>query len=456
MDKRFVLVCVGFVLFVCMGIVAFTLIIFETKAPSLTSSIPTHWNLKDEIFVDFSDDSGIRSYNLQVIFDGEVISSKSELVLNKPKSITIPLSGSYVALKNGTVIQYKISVTDWSNSNFFMGNTAEIMFDVIVDTSAPILKTIAQSGRIVRGGSAVVAVQIKDIALDEAHISNGVDEFKLYKYMRDDIYIGVFAWPLKNNFFDGYVIAKDKAGNVSKRNLTMNYNMNVPYYSSNISIKEDFLHGKLNELMANIDKKYTRDFENDSERFIFFNETIRQEDESVILQSCSDLGEHESYIDENFSAFTPLHGSKLVGSFGDYRTYFVDGAPISKATHLGIDVASVKNAPIIASNKGIVLLKNHLGLYGNTVLIYHGFGVSSIYSHMEESFIETSNVVNAETQIGKTGTSGWAFGDHLHFAILVQGHFVRLNEWIDGKWVNDNIVDVLQKTKEFVRDTPST
>ena len=452
-NKRLMIVGAGVVFLVIMGVFAFSFIIFETKPPTLTSPTPTHWNLNDELFVEFSDESGIRDYRVQMIFDGEILSDEKEVILNKPKSVKIPLPRSSSALKDGTNIQYKIAVTDWSSSHFFSGNTAQMDLQLVVDTKPPVVKNIAQSFQIARGGSAVVAVQIKDMALDKVSINNGTDDFKLFKYANDDTYVGIIAWPLKNKFFLAQVVAEDKAGNITKHTIPISRNINVPYYHSNITIKEDFLSGKLNELLAQIDKKLLPSFNDDIERFIFFNETIRKGDEERILKASNSLSD-SSYIDENFHAFVPLRGSKVVGSFGDYRTYFLNKEKISEAVHLGIDVASVKNAPIIASNRGVVLLKSHLGLYGNTLLLHHGFGVSSIYSHMQESDVEVSDEVKAGEELGKTGQTGWAFGDHLHFGILIQGHFVRINEWIDQKWIDENVQNVLQQARNFTKTNP--
>ena len=451
-NKRLILASLGIMTLVIVGIIAFTSIIFETQEPRLNmqgQDLPTHWNLQDEMVVKFDDESGIRHYRVQVIFDGEILSDEKEIILNKPKSIKISLPKPSTLLKNGATLQYKIAVTDWSNSHFFSGNTAKVELNLVVDTTPPSVIPIASSYQIARGGSAIVAFEIKDMALQDVHINNGTDDFKLFKYLDNDIYVGIIAWPLKNKFFNAQIIATDKAGNITKQNITLMRNINVAYYHSNIRIEESFLQGKLNELLGRIDKKLHRDFNDDVERFVFFNEDIRKEDENRILKACNDLISDDGYIDESFRAFVPLKGSKLVGSFGDYRTYYLNKNKISEAIHLGIDVASVKNAPIIASNKGVVLLKSRLGLYGDTLLIYHGFGVSSLYSHMSDSHVDVSDEVNVGQQIGNTGMTGWAFGDHLHFSILVQGHFVRLSEWLDQKWVDDNIISVLAKTRAY-------
>ncbi len=73
---------------------------------------------------------------------------------------------------------------------------------------------------------------------------------------------------------------------------------------------------------------------------------------------------------------------------------------------------------------------------------------------MQESYVEVSDEVSVGQELGKTGQTGWAFGDHLHFGILVQGHFVRLNEWFDQRWIDDNVINVLKKAQDFAKNTP--
>lgn len=450
--KRFIIVFFCTIALIVIGAIIFSSVIFETDKPKLIledNNLPTHWNLKDEMTLQFSDESGIRHYRVRATLEGEVLSDEKEILLTKAKSVKINLPKPPTTLKDGTIIQYYIEVTDWSNARFFRGNTAKFNIDLVVDTTPPSIKPIASSYQISRGGSAIVAFEIEDMSLENIIVSNGIDEFKLFKYLGDNLYVGVIAWPLKNNFFNAQVIVKDKAGNIKQHTIPIAKNLNSRYYRSNIRLKKNFLNGKLNELIDQIDPKLIKDFDNDIDRFVFFNENIRNEDENRILEACTNISSNQSFIDENFRAFTPLKGSKLVGNFGDYRTYYLGDTKVSQATHLGIDIASTKNAPIIASNRGIVLLKKSLGLYGNTTLLHHGLGVSSIYAHMAGIQVEIGDELQAGDIIGTTGSSGWAFGDHLHFGILVQGHFVMLAEWLDQKWINNNIHAVLEKTNAY-------
>ena len=87
------------------------------------------------------------------------------------------------------------------------------------------------------------------------------------------------------------------------------------------------------------------------------------------------------------------------------------------------------------------------GLHGNTAVIYHGFGLSSLYAHMSDSTLKVGDEIESGDIIGYTGSSGWAFGDHLHLEILVQGHAVSVQEWSNPKWVQESINAVFEQAR---------
>ncbi len=102
-------------------------------------------------------------------------------------------------------------------------------------------------------------------------------------------------------------------------------------------------------------------------------------------------------------------------------------------------MASVKNAEVPAANSGRIIFTGEQGIYGNLIIIDHGLGLMSMYSHLSEIFIKPGDLVQKAQIIGKTGSTGLAFGDHLHFGILVGGIEVTPLEWIDPKWIRDNV-----------------
>ncbi|MFW5614322.1 MAG: M23 family metallopeptidase, partial [Campylobacter hyointestinalis] len=146
----------------------------------------------------------------------------------------------------------------------------------------------------------------------------------------------------------------------------------------------------------------------------------------------------------------PLKNGAAVASFGDHRYYTYNGQNVSESWHLGLDLASTAGADIVSSNNAIVAFNADNGIYGLNMILYHGFGLYTLYGHCNSSMVNTKDMVSADQLIGTTGTSGLALGDHLHFGVLVQGVEVRPEEWMDTKWMKDNIYDVLELSKQVI------
>ncbi len=80
--------------------------------------------------------------------------------------------------------------------------------------------------------------------------------------------------------------------------------------------------------------------------------------------------------------FLRMKNAAPMALFGDHRTYLYGGKPVGESLHIGVDLASLVHAPIEAANNGIVRFTGMLGIYGNTVIIDHGMGLSTLYAHM--------------------------------------------------------------------------
>lgn len=109
-----------------------------------------------------------------------------------------------------------------------------------------------------------------------------------------------------------------------------------------------------------------------------------------------------------------------------------------------MDIASTKRVTIEAANRGRVIYADYLGIYGNMVLLDHGQGVSSLYSHLSRIAVTVDQSVEKGEVIGNSGTTGMAGGDHLHFSMLIHGIFVTPVEWWDQHWINVNINNVIE------------
>ncbi len=171
------------------------------------------------------------------------------------------------------------------------------------------------------------------------------------------------------------------------------------------------------------------------ETFRYVNEKMREENFRTIQSICSKTSGNQLWK----GPFVRMKNAAPMAMFGDMRTYTYQKKPIGESTHLGVDLASTAHAPIEAANDGIVLYAGYLGIYGNTVILDHGLGVSSLYAHLNEIKVKAGQQVAKEEIVGVSGSSGLAGGDHLHFSILVGGRFVNPVEWWDPHWIRDNI-----------------
>ena len=123
-----------------------------------------------------------------------------------------------------------------------------------------------------------------------------------------------------------------------------------------------------------------------------------------------------------------------------------DGQVVDQQTHMGYDFASTSHADIPAANDGVVVFAGPLGIYGNTVIVDHGLGLFSLYGHLSEIAAQKGQAVAKSESLGKSGTTGLAGGDHLHFAMLLGGGFVDPLEWFDPKWIAEHIEGKLETT----------
>ena len=137
--------------------------------------------------------------------------------------------------------------------------------------------------------------------------------------------------------------------------------------------------------------------------------------------------------------FVQMPNTALKANFAQTRTYLYDGEAVDRQTHLGLDLASTARAPVPAPNAGVVVFAGWMTLYGNAVIIDHGYGLFSLCGHMASINVSTGDSVTRGQILGTSGATGLAGGDHLHLEIFVQGQSVDPLEWLDAKWLRDNL-----------------
>jgi murein DD-endopeptidase MepM/ murein hydrolase activator NlpD len=149
--------------------------------------------------------------------------------------------------------------------------------------------------------------------------------------------------------------------------------------------------------------------------------------------------------------FKQLINTAVEAGFADQRTYVHNGKEVDRQVHLGFDLASTSGAPVQASNRGKVVHASWLGIYGNCVILDHGMGLQSLYAHLSSIEVKMGDMVNTNDRLGRSGATGLAGGDHLHFTILLAGNPVTPIDWWSAQWVQDRIVRKLREA-----DLPAT
>jgi hypothetical protein len=139
-----------------------------------------------------------------------------------------------------------------------------------------------------------------------------------------------------------------------------------------------------------------------------------------------------------------LHWGKEEADFADVRNYIYHGQKVDQQVHLGFDLSDVANGPVSAANDGRVVWAADLGIYGNCVVLDHGYGLQSIYGHMQGFDVKAGDEVKKGQKLGTAGQTGLAGGIHVHFGMQVDGVQVNPREWWDEHWIKDRILSKLQ------------
>jgi murein DD-endopeptidase MepM/ murein hydrolase activator NlpD len=229
--------------------------------------------------------------------------------------------------------------------------------------------------------------------------------------------------------------ARDEAGNEAVAGFDHRV-FPKPMLRSRIELSDSFLEKVVTEILGHTpDLKSAGQGEDRLASFLLINRELRQKNADQIIAIAS----HTSPSMLFKGPFLQLGNSKVESKFADHRTYFYQGKEVDQQVHLGFDLAVTANVPVLAENDGIVLWADYLGIYGNCVIIDHGLGVQTLYGHLASFEVKAGDRVEKGRAIGRSGTTGLAGGDHLHFAVLIGGRPVSPVEWWDPHWIEDRV-----------------
>ena len=379
--------------------------------------------------------TGVASINVTLSQGGTTHALASEQFSNPVRQKSIDVNPAKLAgLTEGSAVLRVVA----RDAALLRGNEAVFEKKLLIDRTPPTLDLIADDRYVNFGGVGVIVYKsspdtaTSGVKIGDRFFAGVAGQVKNHP----EYFIAMFAHP-----YDvapdvrPSLVATDSAGNT--REMRLAYELkNVRYKKSTLALTEAFLQNKVAPLLTDAAARQGAP----NEVFVAVNRQLRKENEEKITA----LTKKVTPTIQWSGAFAQLSNSKVEANFADQRTYTWNGQPIDHAVHLGYDLSVTKNTPVEAANSGTVVFAGDLGIYGNSVMLDHGLGLFTLYSHLSAIDVKLGDSIHKRGILGKTGETGLAAGDHLHFGVYLQGVAVLPVEWWDQKWIDDNITPKLQ------------
>ena len=366
------------------------------------------------------------------------------------EQLTAAVDARSLGLHEGPAV-ISVSAQDFSA----LKNSASVAQDAVVDFSAPRVEPLSaqQNGSV--GGVELVVFRHsgRPLATGGVESSQGkvyqgysLAAFDADKSFPEGTYFALF--PIPYDFSpesDTLRLAvTDTFGNSAS--APFNYRIAPKTFPEvNMGLSEQFLSSKVPPLLERLRSANAAAVSSGQAAgdFKLVNEELRSLNESTVRAV---LAENRDSPRMWRGAFIRPLAAAPKASFAEGRRYILKGEEISKSRHMGVDLADVAHAQVSAANHGRVVFSGDLGIYGETVIVDHGVGVSSLYGHLSSRTAKKGDLVVQGQEIGRTGTTGLAGGDHLHYEIRVQGEPVSPLAWLDARWIAEHLE---QKVSSF-------
>jgi murein DD-endopeptidase MepM/ murein hydrolase activator NlpD len=378
--------------------------------------------------------SGIRSVTVTVT-QGQRRSDVLRKTYDPPRdhvSERFTLEGSEL---RGGAFELQAAAFDGSYANLGAGNTARITRRMRFDTVPPTVKPLTPAHYVRQGGVGLVIYEVnKDVSRSGVLVGDTL--FPGYK-QKSGQYACLFAFPaeMDSETFKPRLFVEDAAGN-EKTGFFVNMAIKRRFRDERVELTDAFLAARLPAFA-----QLFPEVRDPVARFKKINTELRRQNEATVAELAAKSAPEPLWD----GAFVYLPRSVVKGSFGAERIYVYKGEDVDRENHMGIDLASVPNAPVPAANSGKVVFAGPLGVYGRTVVIDHGMGLLTLYGHLSSIAVAVGDAVKKGAVIGATGATGLAGGDQVHFAVYLAGRPVIPIEWWDAHWLEDNITSKFKR-----------
>ena len=377
-------------------------------------------------------DSGAGLKSIEVKLGDATIASEQFAQPVGAKTVTVVLS-KLPGVKEGPAALRVVA----RDASLFRGNETLLQRQLTIDVTPPTIDLVADDRYVNFGGVGAIAYQASADTVTSGVKIGGYFFSGFRGVIKDhpDRYFVLFAHP-----YDAppnakaALVATDKAGN--SREMPLVYELkDVRYRKSTITLSDSFLQAKVAPLVADAAARQG----SPKDIFVAVNRKLRKENEDKIAAITRKASPAILWK----GAFLQLSNSKVEANFADHRTYVYNNETVDSAYHLGYDLSVTKHYPVEAANSGAVVFAGDLGIYGNTVLLDHGVGLFTLYGHLSQIEVKVGDAVQQRQILGRSGETGLAAGDHLHYGVYLHGVAVLPVEWWDSKWIDDNIAPKL-------------
>jgi len=317
-----------------------------------------------------------------------------------------------------------------AQANDFRAATDTLTLDVDVNTQAPRVTADGVQHYINQGGVELVTFTVSGY-WTEAGVRVGPYTFRSFPlpgHSGERFSIFAFPWDVPADTVP-IVYARNPSGAEAKAHFWCKV-FPKKFRSRDLELTDAFIDKVTDE----IDPNGTGD---KLQRFLKINGELRRQNNQV-------LADLRFKTEEKMLWTGPFwRYGKTESEFADHRAYVYHGKVVDHQTHLGFDLSDVRDAPVDAANDGRVVWAANLGIYGNCVVVDHGYALQSIYGHMNRIDVKVGDLVKKNQSLGVAGATGMAGGVHVHFSMQIDGVQVNPREWWDEHWIHDRIMSKL-------------
>jgi murein DD-endopeptidase MepM/ murein hydrolase activator NlpD len=339
-----------------------------------------------------------------------------------------------VEAAGGGVREGGATVEVWAGDDFWRPLRLEdrviATFPITVDITPPRIEVVSSTPYLHPGGAGLVVFKAADAVRIEARV--GAASFPAFPAGAADAGTRIALFALPYNYEAGTPItlaAADEAGNTASRGVPGEL-LPRKFKHDTIDVKDSFLQAKVPELLPAHPQSAPL-----IDGFLVINRDQRKQAEEEKRKLAAKSA--DTFLWDG--PFVQPRNTKVSANFAETRTYVYNGKEVDTQVHFGYDLASTKQAPVPAANKGVVAFAGPLTIYGNAIVVDHGLGLMTLYGHLSSIGVKVGDAVEKEQELGRTGTTGLAIGDHLHYEVLVHGISVTPVEWWDAKWIRDRL-----------------